>query len=127
MRPDQIKRLEELTEKLADVFIVEADPENWSGGGALPNQMTQQERGDRHWDRKGAMGTGGVLKYALDLVNHAQTGAIGADGKEQERDADLDRKISDAEKRAAAAVKRVLNKASGKDEFNKRVHGSVKS
>lgn len=36
LRPDQLKSLADLAEKLADVFITEADPENWSGAGKLP-------------------------------------------------------------------------------------------
>lgn len=120
MRADQIKRLEELAERLADVFLVEADPDNWSGAGELPRDMDQQTRGDRHWDRKGAMGTGGVLRYAIDLVKSHQNPTGNADPVEQ--DADLDRKIKDAEKRAAAAVNRALDKAR-KRTFDAKTHG----
>lgn len=124
MRPDQLEKLRALSERLADVFIVEADPDNWSGGG-MPSEMTQQERGDRHWDRKGAMGTGGVLKYTLDLIASAGERRIDDDAEQAERDADLDRRIREAEKRASAAVARVLNKAKGKPEFDRRVHGKA--
>ena len=125
MRPDQIARLQDLSEQLADVFITEADPTNWSGDGKLPCDMSRDERGSRHWDRKGAMGTGGVLKYTLDLVAAATKNAIDDPNAQTERDADLDAKISDAEKRAAAAVARVMNKAKSaeKAEFDKRVTG----
>lgn len=120
MRADQIKRLEELAERLADVFLVEADPDNWSGAGKLPRDMDQQTRGDRHWDRKGAMGTGGVLRYAIDLAKSHQNPTGHPD--QTEHDADLDRKIRDAEKRAAAAVNRALDKAK-KRTFDAKTHG----
>jgi hypothetical protein len=119
MRDDQRKQLEELAERLADVFLVEADPDNWSGAGKLPCDMDPQTRGNRHWDRKGAMGTGGVLRYALDLVKFHQV----PNGQgEAEQDADLDKKIKDAEKRAAAAVNRALDKAR-KRTFDSKTHG----
>lgn len=125
MRPDQIARLQDLSEQLADVFITEADPTTWTGDGKLQCDMTSQERGDRHWCRKGAMGTGGVLKYTLDLVAAATKNTIDDPNAQTERDADLDAKISDAEKRAAAAVARVMTKAKSaeKAEFDKRVMG----
>jgi hypothetical protein len=111
MRPDQLQMLEDLTEKLADVFITEADPDNWSGAGKLPADMSVEERGNRHWDRKGAMGTGGVLRYTLDLIQSGKTNTINDTAIQEGRDADLDKKIRLAEKRAEDAVKRVMDKA----------------
>lgn len=119
MRPDQIQRLQDLAEKLADSFIFEADPQEWPGQGKAPAELTQQERGDAYWAKKNAMATGGVLRYTLDLVDKH----IGGNTDDPSRDADLDNRIRDAEKRAAAAVNRVIGKAKG--EFDKRVHGSA--
>lgn len=123
MREDQKQKLETLAERLADVFIVEADPDNWSGAGVIPKDMTQQQRGDRHWDRKGAMGTGGVLRYTLDLIASGQKNTIDDPQIQDERDSDLDAQIKEAEQRAAKAVSRVLDKAK-KDSFDKAVHGT---
>ena len=56
MREDQYQRMKELSEKLADAFILEADPDDWPGAGLKPNQMTQvQERcsGNRHTIEQG--------------------------------------------------------------------------
>jgi hypothetical protein len=33
MRPDQIQRLQDLSEKLAEVVLEEADPKEWPGAG----------------------------------------------------------------------------------------------
>lgn len=118
MRPDQIAQLEDLAERLADVFITEADPVNWSGAGILPCDMDQQTRGDRHWDRKGAIGTGGVLNTTLNLVKHYREGGPGA-GADSE---DLDKIVADAEKRAKQALARVMSK-DGKAKFDAKVHG----
>ena len=123
MRPDQIALLRDLSEKLADVFIIEADPSNWTADGKLPCDLTRDERGDRTWDRKGAMGTGGVLRTTLDILARHGEGDKPADGDDAAVDSDLDAQIKDAERRAAEAVSRVLNKAQGKPELDKRVHG----
>jgi hypothetical protein len=116
MRDDQRKRLQDLSERLADSFLLEADPGEWPGDGRPPADLTQQERGDRYWCKKNAMATGGVLKFVLDL--QARTGAEGGD---PERESDIDHRIAEAEKRAASAVERAMSKA--KQGFDERVHG----
>lgn len=124
MRPDQIERLKDLAETLADVFLTEADPANWSGAGKLPADLSRDERGNRHWDRKGAMGTGAVLRFALDVAKTATvTGASDPSATPEERENSLDQQIAEAEKRAQQALARVLDKAKGKDEFDRRVLG----
>ena len=109
MRPDQKKRIEDLTEKLADQFIFEADPTEWSGNGVAPAEMSQEDRGNRYWCKKNAMATGGVLRFAMDIAKHDAMGAGTVDPEEAERE--FDDKINDAEKRAKAAVNRALSKA----------------
>lgn len=119
MRPDQIQRLRDLSEKLADSFLLEADPSEWPGDGKSPADLKQQERGDRYWCKKNAMATGGVLRYTLDLVN--QQGA-GTPADAAQVDADMDKKIQEAERRASAAVNRALDKAKKRD-FDERTIG----
>jgi hypothetical protein len=118
MRPDQIKRLTELSEDLADVFIGEATPSAWPGADKDAATWTQQERGDRYWHKKNAMGTGGVLRHTLDLIASVDAAPAGT-----APDDDFELSIKAAERRAAAAVERVLSKASGKAAFDRRVHG----
>lgn len=43
MRPDQIVRLQELQDKLVDIYLDEADPGSWP-----------ENRGDRVWHKKDA-------------------------------------------------------------------------
>jgi uncharacterized damage-inducible protein DinB len=124
MRPDQIAKIDDLVERLADVFIVEADPENWTAGGKLPCDMSKQERGDRHWDRKGAVGTATVLNHAINLSRHYRERAAMSPGGAlpADEEAELDETIRKAaqraesaeqraEKHAAAAVKRAMERS----------------
>lgn len=111
MRPDQLASLDELAESLADVFITEVDPKNWSGDGKLPRARTPKERGNRSWDIKGAMSVGGALTYVLNIKRAGIERQIDDPEEQAARDADLDRQLKDAEARASKAVKRVLAKA----------------
>src|SRR5574341_2423688 len=121
MRPDQLQMLDDLAERLADTFLIEADPDNWTAGGKLPTEMSREERGERHWDRKGAIGTGAVLKYVIDIKT-AALGRISAEQETQdERDGELDSRIEQAHKRAEQAMNRAVNNAK-KAAFDKRVH-----
>jgi len=104
LRKDQITMLEDLAERLADVFIEEADPANWSGAGTPMADMTKEQRGNRHWDRKGAMGTGGVLKFTLDIAARANEQVSG-----DEDDFDLEAQVKEAQKRASAAMLRIVD------------------
>lgn len=113
MRPDQITMLNEMAEKLADVFLMEGDPSNWSGAGKLPVDMTRDERGDRKWDKQNAMATGGVLRYVMDITAAARKNEIDSAPEQAERDSDLDRQIREAQARAAEAMKRVMGKPVG--------------
>jgi hypothetical protein len=64
------------------------------------------------------MATGGVLRYTLDLLDKHN----GGDPDDAAKDADLDRRVRDAEQRAAAATKRALDGAR-KKTFDARVIG----
>ena len=121
MRPDQVERLKDLTEKLADRFLMDADPSEWPGDGKSQADLTQQERGDAYWSKKNAMATGGVLRYTMDIVKHHESQAdIPQDGVDP--DADLDKKIKEAERRATSAVNRAIDKAR-KRSFDAKTHG----
>jgi hypothetical protein len=122
MRPDQLQRLQDLSERLADRFLLEADPGEWPGAGKAPTEMTQQERGDGYWAKKNAMATGGVLRFTLDVLAK-NAPAEGEEGGDHAKDSDMERQIRDAERRSAKLVEDALARAKRKPEFDKRVSG----
>jgi len=80
MTEDHETKLEALGAKLADVFIDEADPDNWPGAGKKPSEHGKDERGDRAWSLKGANQLGLLLARTLELrmrVKWARTQAAG--------------------------------------------------
>jgi hypothetical protein len=72
MRDDQITRLKELAEEVAEVFVSEADPRFWSGAGMELADMDAETRGGRYWDKKNAIQTGTLLARVLDLAERDQ-------------------------------------------------------
>lgn len=121
MRPDQIQRLQELSEQLADRFLLEADPTMWPGTpGTPPAEWTDKQRGDAWWCKKNAMGTGGVLKFTLDVLSK-HTGDDAP--KDPAAEGDLERQVKEAERRSAKLVADALERAKRKPEFDARTHG----
>ena len=115
MRDDQLARLKELQELLADRFLLEADPREWPGDGKGPADLTQQERGDAYWCKKNAMATGGVMRFVSDVLEKR------APSDDPGQQADLDRQVREAERRSAALVQAAMDRAKRKPEFDKRV------
>lgn len=112
MRQDQYEKLQELTEKLTDAFIGEADPAVWPGHGVAIAAMDQQTRGDRYWCKKNAAATLSVIVRTTSLIGIIQqrslagvAGGVPAPEQEQEDDS-LDAEVRAAEKEA----KRLLDK-----------------
>lgn len=105
MKQTQIEKLQELQERLADVFLDEADPRNWPGAGVKQADMKQQDRGDRVWIKKNAMGTVNLICRITTLLAPPSSagGSIPDDDKEL---ADM-RKA--AEKEAAQLLGRLNN------------------
>lgn len=122
MRPDQLQRLQELSEKLADSFLLEADPGEWPGDAKAPADLTKQERGDRYWCKKNAMATGGVLRFTMDILAKQAPPDPAKPGDPVE-ESDLDRQIKEAERKATKAMESVVQRAKAKPEFDKRTHG----
>jgi hypothetical protein len=62
MTPKQAKELAEIEDKLLDVFIAEADPDQWPVvNNADPPKEQQTARGDRYWCAKVANQTMALL------------------------------------------------------------------
>lgn len=119
MRPDQLKRMQDLAEKLADVVLEEADPGMWPGAGTPLAEVSQQVRGDRYWCKKNAAATFMLLGKAEEII--ARRGD-GDREKITDEGEDMDRTIAQAEKEASKALERIQAGA-GKAAFDRRAHG----
>jgi len=103
MRDDQITRLHELAEEVAEVFIAEADPRFWSGAGMELANMDPETRGGRYWDKKNAIQTGTLLARVLDLaVRDERRSPEGATTEE-----DAEKEIARFESKAKDLLKNV--------------------
>ena len=124
MRQDQYERLQTLSEQLADVFLVEADPSGWTGASTPIREMSQQQRGDRYWEKKNAVATLSLigriahLRGIIQLDSHKGEGAAAVEEPKNL----LDEEISAAEKEAKRLMSK-LDHATRKKEFDKHVHG----
>lgn len=98
MRRDQLERLIDLSERIAEVFIEEADPDTWNGAGQPLSTLSQEERGDRLWDKKNAIQTGALLARVLDLRE-----------REPNRRHHSEREVDDELKRYEKQAKEMLN------------------
>jgi hypothetical protein len=113
MRLDQFLKLQALSEKLADVVILDADAVNWSGAGLTASKMDQQTRGDAYWSRKIALSSISVLRGIQGLIHSTQqfgdTPPAPAGEPAQDEPPSLDAEIAQAEKDARAVLDRVMS------------------
>ncbi|HAV37459.1 MAG TPA: hypothetical protein DCX52_14085 [Massilia sp.] len=123
MRQDQYEKLQELTEKLTDAFIGEADPAVWPGHGVAIAAMDQQTRGDRYWCKKNAAATLSVIVRTTSLIGVIQQRSLlgaggGVPAPEQEKEDDgLEADVKAAEKEATkllAQLQKGMTKTHGK-------------
>ncbi len=111
MRSDQLEKLETLQEKLADVIIMEADPDNWPGANKAPKEMDREERGDRYWCKKNAAATITLLSKTLSLAYFRdRLKPENPPNQNEDDEGDLDKEIAAAEKQAGKLL----------EEFQKR-------
>lgn len=120
MREDQRARLAELSEKLADVVLEEADPALWPGAGQALADITAAQRGDRYWCKKNAAATFSLLERSIGLMEK-----VSAPG-DQDDAGDLDKQITSAEKEAAKLLDKVTG-AARKAAFDQRARGKAAS
>lgn len=118
MRPDQIQRLHELQEKLAEVVLEEADPGLWPGAGQAPAAMDRETRGDRFWAKKNAAATFALLERTTSTLAYTPN-----DRQPQaDQEVDIDRQIAKREREAAQLLDGIMKK-SKKAAFDERGAG----
>jgi len=130
MRQDQYEKLQQLTEKLTDVFLQEADPDKWPGAALESGTMDQQTRGDRYWCKKNAAATLTVIMKTSNLVSAIQLRSAGGEQggaavpeAEAEHDT-LDAEVAAAEKEAMKLMNQAVKRAK-KTAFDKKTHGKT--
>lgn len=101
MRQDQIDRLNAIAEEIAEVFIDEATPNNWSGAGVSLVEMDADTRGNRYWDKKNAIQTGALLHRVMDLAVHDNNSSAARKMPEE----DAERQIKQYEGKAKELIK----------------------
>ena len=107
MRQDQLQRLQELSEKLADVVLEEADPAEWPGANTPLAALCQQERGDRYWCKKNAAATFALLERTTSLLTDAKD----LRNNRPEDDADMEKQIAAKEREASKLLDKVMKGA----------------
>jgi len=125
MRQDQFERLQQLEERLIDVAIEEADPDQWPGKGVAVAAMDQQTRGDRYWVKKNAVATISLAQRVGVLMGSVQgfgTTPTAEEGGDKQQHDHLDAEVKAAEKEAQRLLK-ALQSGEGKAQFDRRVHG----
>lgn len=114
MRPDQIQRLRELQEKLADVVLEEADPDTWPGAGMPLADVDRETRGDRFWCKKNAAATFALLERTTSTLSYSPAGFDPA-----AQELDIDKQIAKREREAQKLLDGVMQKAK-KATFDER-------
>lgn len=110
MYEDYRTRLTALSDKLTNVVIEEADPDNWSGSKKPVKELTKDERGDRYWDKKNAAASLTLLIKVHSLIGMQSRGATGENTDDD--DFGLAQQVAKAEKEATAIIERVMKKGS---------------
>ncbi len=111
MRKDTGKRLDELAEKMTEVFLEEADPHGWTAADVPPDKRSPAQRGDRNWDMKNANQAGALLARVLDLRERMK--GRGALPLGDDAGCEVETDVKRYEKQAAALVQRIKAKQGG--------------
>ena len=104
MKVEQLTKLRQIQERLADMFFEESDTEKWS------DMQTRDSRGDRYWFKKNATATLTIIGRIENLLALRDGRASGGPNADQVKDdeAQLDREIAKAEKEAEELGRNVV-------------------
>lgn len=108
--PGYIERLNELADKLTDVMLHEANPENWCGHGEDIALMGGKERMARQNDKRDAAATIQILvklHSLIDLNKRTNTGKV-ITASEEEEAAQLAQQVKAAQREAAKIVRKAI-------------------
>lgn len=107
----QEKRLEILTERLTDEFLIASDPENWTGSGIEPKKMTPDVRGARNWDLRTCNQVGALLMRTLTIRRMLKQAEEGLPAWTDQDD--LNKEVKHYEQEANKILKRLTKAREG--------------
>lgn len=135
MRQDQLEKLQQLEEKLLDVFLAEADPGGWPGQGITLGSMDAKTRGDLYWVRKTAASAAILAQRVAGMIGGVQRSGSGTTPADPADTAGIEKAIENEERqvdaeyavaeREAQRLMRELQTGAGKKAFDRRVHGKA--
>lgn len=105
MTPDQRTKVERLRDRLLDVVLDEADPDNWSGNTpgeahVVSSLVAKDDRGDRDWCLKIALKCAALYQRVTEIVEPGH----------QKPDDAIDDDVKRAEREAAKLLKRAAER-----------------
>jgi len=106
MRPDQIARLRDIEERMLDVFMAEADPNEWPGGTTPSAQLEVEERKQRYLWKRAAAETAQLLVRTRALIEERPEDGGAAMPS-------LEKRIEAREKEAQQLLERTISRARG--------------
>lgn len=104
MRADQIQRLKDMQEKVAEEALTALDTDLWPGANVPVEKWTSQIRGDRNWTMKNANAAVTLLVNMKRLADDGPSVLALSPAEEEESEAD---KVERAEKKALELIKRL--------------------
>jgi hypothetical protein len=108
VRTEQFERMQSLAEKLTDVVIDEANPDEWPGKDTKLIELTRDQRGDRYWCKKNAAATLSLLTKMHSLLGIVEKRNV--DPPDEDEHDDLEDEIKAAEKEATKILKTVQDR-----------------
>jgi len=111
MRQDQYEKLQQLSEKLADVLVAELDPDSWPGATIEVAHQDRDTRGDRYWFKKNAGMTLTVLTKLHTIIGMVQRIAPPDPEAGAEEPHDIDAEVATAEQEALRAIETAQRRA----------------
>jgi len=101
IRDELRKKMADVTERLMEVLVDEADPDNWTAAEKTLKDMDKDERGARFWDKRNATATLSLLHGAINLADKLDGFIV-----EKEVD-DILEQVNSADRKAKDALKRM--------------------
>lgn len=115
MRQDQWERLQQLEEKLCDLFLEESDPERWPGSKL--KKLTADVRAERYRHKRAAAETAMLLVRTQGLIGSVQGFGVTppAEPSAPEPEAEsvesaIEREVMDAERQAERLRSQLLKR-----------------